>query len=238
MMYFYSSATGALASASSFGMLNFGGAGSPLQGFDPKTDSLTDVADAINNTFGTYCDATIVNQKLQITAKDGYNFAFGSDSSGLYAALGLNTYFDGSSASTISLNPAVNANSDFINAGQVDGSGMAESGDNTTASAIAALASKTISLSNPFNGTTSQTLGGYYITLVSQVGADASAANYNYQYQSTMASNLDSQQNSISGVNLDEELTNLMKYQNSYQCAAKLITTADQMMQTVLGLKQ
>jgi flagellar hook-associated protein 1 FlgK len=238
MMYFYSSATGALASAASFGMINFGASNASLQGFNPNTDSLSDVADAINKTFGTYCDATIVNNQLQITANSGYNFAFGSDSSGLYAALGLNTYFSGSSASTIALNPAVNGNTDFINAGQVDGSGMAASGDNTTASAIAGLASQTITLSNPIDGETSQTLSGYYSTLVSQVGSDASAANYNYQYQSTMASSLNAQQNSVSGVNLDEELTNLMKYQNSYQAAAKLITTADQMIQTVLGLKQ
>ena len=43
---------------------------------------------------------------------------------------------------------------------------------------------------------------------------------------------------SVSGVNLDEELTNLIKYQSSYVAAAKLITTADQMLETLLGLKQ
>jgi flagellar hook-associated protein 1 FlgK len=248
MMYFYSASTGALASnavlasGASFGMINFGtingGSNAALQGFNPNTDSLSDVAEAINNTFGKYCTASIVNNQLQITAKAGYRYAFGSDSSGLYAALGLNTYFAGSSASTISLNSAVNANTDFINAGHVDGSGLAESGDNTTATAITGLATKAVTLSNAFDGSTTQTLSDYYSTMVSQVGSDASAANYNYQYQSTMASSLNSQQDSVSGVNLDEELTNLMKYQNSYQAAAKLITTADQMIQTVLGLKQ
>ena len=43
---------------------------------------------------------------------------------------------------------------------------------------------------------------------------------------------------SVSGVNLDEELANLIKYQSSYTAAAKLITTADQMLETLLGLKQ
>ncbi|MBF0480349.1 MAG: flagellar hook-associated protein FlgK [Desulfovibrionaceae bacterium] len=237
MMYFYSASTGALASGGSFGMINFGGSGNALRGLDPKTDSLTDVANAINNTFGTFCTASILNNKLQITANAGYTFAYGSDSSGLYAALGLNTYFDGSSSSTISLNAAVGANSDFINAGHVDGTGLSASGDNTTATAIAGLATKTVDLSNPFTGSTSQTLGGYYSTMVSQIGSDAANTKYDYQFQSTMASSLDSQQNAVSGVNLDEELTNLMKYQHSYQAAAKLVTTADQMMQTVLGLK-
>ena len=39
-------------------------------------------------------------------------------------------------------------------------------------------------------------------------------------------------------MNLDEEMANLIKYQHSYTAAAKLITTADQMLQTLLGLKE
>ena len=41
---------------------------------------------------------------------------------------------------------------------------------------------------------------------------------------------------SISGVSIDEEAVNLIKYQNAYQAAAKLITTADEMMETVLAM--
>jgi len=43
---------------------------------------------------------------------------------------------------------------------------------------------------------------------------------------------------SISKVSMDEELTNLIKYQTAYGAAAKVITTIDQMMNTLLGLKQ
>jgi flagellar hook-associated protein 1 FlgK len=42
---------------------------------------------------------------------------------------------------------------------------------------------------------------------------------------------------SISKVSIDEELTNLIRYQTSYGAASKIITTIDQMMQTLLGLK-
>jgi len=38
-------------------------------------------------------------------------------------------------------------------------------------------------------------------------------------------------------VSLDEELTNLIMYQHSYQAAAKLISTADSMFETILGMK-
>ena len=43
---------------------------------------------------------------------------------------------------------------------------------------------------------------------------------------------------SISKVDLDEELTNLMKYQTGYGASAKVITTIDQMIQTLLSIKQ
>jgi flagellar hook-associated protein 1 len=237
MMYFYSADTGALASASSFGMLNFGAPGSALTGFDPNKNSLSDVASAINNTYGTFCTASIVNNRLRITAKEGYKFAFGADATGLYAALGLNTFFDGSSASSITLTSTVNSNNNFINAGHVDVAGQSNQGDNTTALAMAALQRKGVSLSNPIDGTSTQTLGSYYNSLVASIGSDTATAKFNYQFNSTIAKDLDSQQSSISGVNLDEEMSNLIKYQHSYQAAAKLITTADQMLQTVLGLK-
>ena len=43
---------------------------------------------------------------------------------------------------------------------------------------------------------------------------------------------------SVSKVSIDEELTNLIKYQTSYGAAAKVITTIDQMMETLLGIKR
>ena len=42
----------------------------------------------------------------------------------------------------------------------------------------------------------------------------------------------------VSKVSIDEEMTNLIKYQTSYGAASKIITTIDQMMQTLLGIKQ
>ncbi len=89
------------------------------------------------------------------------------------------------------------------------------------------------------NGKTvsSQTLGDYYSTLVGSVGSDTSAASYKYSYQSTLASSLSDAKLAVSAVSLDEELTNLIMYQHSYQAAAKLISTADSMFETILGMK-
>ena len=51
-----------------------------------------------------------------------------------------------------------------------------------------------------------------------------------------MVHQLENYRESISGVSIDEEMLNLVKYQNAYQAAAKLISTADEMMQSVLNM--
>ena len=83
-----------------------------------------------------------------------------------------------------------------------------------------------------------QSLSEYYANLVTTVGSDKRRSATNADYNKALSDDLNERLQSVEGVNLDEELSNLIKYQHSYTAAAKLITTADQMLQTVLGLKQ
>jgi flagellar hook-associated protein 1 FlgK len=119
----------------------------------------------------------------------------------------------------------------------VNGAGQANKGDGTTASAISDLLTTKVSITTLRGGTVTETISSYYSGLVSDVGADTAQAKYKYQYTEALASDLDDQQQAISGVNIDEEMTNLIKYQHAYTAAAKLITTADEMMQVLLSLK-
>jgi flagellar hook-associated protein 1 FlgK len=80
------------------------------------------------------------------------------------------------------------------------------------------------------------TLNGYYNSLVSTVGLDVQSAKNTVAQDNAFTQQLTTLQQSNSGVSLDEELTNLIKYQRSYQASAKLITTATDMMDTVIGL--
>jgi flagellar hook-associated protein 1 FlgK len=52
----------------------------------------------------------------------------------------------------------------------------------------------------------------------------------------TLLEQADARRASVSGVNVDEELTALMRAQQAYAAAAKVITTADEMMQTLIGM--
>ncbi len=237
--YFYDDATGKLATPNSYGPLDFDNATAGIQNFDPAVHSLEDVRDAINNTHGTYVTAQIQDNRLVINSNAGFQFGVGGDTTGLLAGLGLNTFFAGNGSSDININSTISQDLRKICAGAINGASEGNEGDNDVALTISKLSEKKVDIpGRGWNQPLNTTLSGYYGTLVSKVGSDTRQSKFNYQYENTLASDLDARQAEVSGVNLDEELTLLIKYQNSYKAAAKLVTTADQMFQTLLGLKQ
>lgn len=236
VLYCYDAATGELASNASFGAIDFSSVGGTAT-FDPNQHTLEDVRDAINATFGTFVTADISNNQLRLRADSGYEFAMGTDTTGLYAALGLNTFFQGSKATDIAVNADVNNDVDLICAGHANGAGEGNEGDNTTAVAIAELQHKEVSIRTDFEASNSLTIQEYFNGLVSTVGGDTANAQFNFEYFSALADDLNARQEEVAGVNLDEEMAALIKFQHSYTAAAKVIQTADQMLQTVLGLK-
>ncbi len=232
MTYVYNKSSGELDSS---GTLDFDTTTGGIQNFDPSSHSLEDVRDAFDNI--DHINASISDGKLQIEADDGYDFAFGNDSSGLLSGLGINTFFEGSQASDLAINRKVRNNVSFINAGHINGENESNSGDNTVAKEIAGLQEKKVSITTLSEGTTEQSLQEYYNSLVGKVGADKDKAQFNYDYNKSLADDLDSRQSEISGVNMDEEMSDLIKFQQSYQAAAKLITTANRMVQTLLSIR-
>ncbi len=234
MIAVYEKNTGALAQ---FSALDFDSVASGIQNFDPAVHSLQDIITAINDTFPGMLTASAPDNHLQITASSDYDFAFGSDSTGLLAAFGINTFFDGSDARTLALNNTVRGNTARINTGHINGAGEMNEGDNATAAAIAALQNNAVTTRTVTEGATRQTLGEYYSTLVAKAGSDTQSSKFNFEYQQALANDLRARQEAVSGVNLDEEMTNLIKFQHAYTAAAKLITTAESMLQVLLGLK-
>lgn len=205
--------------------------------FDPGKHSLNDVASAINATYSGKLTASVANGKLSIQAASGVTFQFAEDTSGLLAGLGVNTFYSGTNASDIAVNSSVSADSSRLCAGHVNGGGEVNTGDNTTALALSKLASTSVSFASG-SGVTSSTLQDYMTTLASKVGSDRESVYTQYTYSNTLSEDLATQKESSSGVNLDEELTRVMQYQQAYKAAAKMITTANEMFETVLGLIQ
>ncbi len=237
--HFYDKTTGSYLGTS---MLAFSSASG---NFDPATHTLEDVRDAFNNmtltgVTGNPIQASIQDGKLLLAVNPSSDiaFTFGTDTTGLMAALGLNTFFSGSSAETLALNSDVRNNCELISAGHVDGGNEINEGDNAIANAIGALSEKNVTITTFWKTVKDQSLSEYYANLVTTVGSDKRHSATNAEYHKALSDDLNERLQSVEGVNLDEELSNLIKYQHSYTAAAKLITTADQMLQTLLGLKQ
>jgi flagellar hook-associated protein 1 FlgK len=80
--------------------------------------------------------------------------------------------------------------------------------------------------------------GNAYEDLIGRIGTDVQQSVDERDASNLVLAQIKSNKESISGVSLDEEAQNMMKYQNAFNASSKLITTADEMMQTVLDLKR
>ncbi|MFQ5559402.1 MAG: flagellar hook-associated protein FlgK [Nitrospinota bacterium] len=80
------------------------------------------------------------------------------------------------------------------------------------------------------------TFTDFYSGLVSSIGSDAKEAIDNSTLRSSVKIHLEGRREQASGVNLDEEMINLIKFQQAYTASAKLITTADEMLDTLLSM--
>ncbi len=204
------------------------------------TGSLQDIVNSINNaTTGVpNLTASIEDGRLKLAAADGHSFAFGEDSSGAMAALGLNTFFDGGRGRDISINHLIRSDLSYINSNHVNGAGEYNVGDNKIAKELAALQYQKVKFDTIGNvSTKAETLQEYYDSLIGKIGADTSAANFQHKFERALAAELDARQEEIGGVSLNEEMGNLIRFQHNYSASAKLITTADKMFQTLLSLK-
>jgi len=183
--------------------------------------------------------ADVSDENLKITAGTGYSFAFSDDTSNVLAALGINTFFAGDTAGDMKLNETVGSDGSFIAAGFLDGSGTRAQGDNNNAIAIADLqfTSMDIGDSEGMVGSLETTAENYYSTLLGSIGTTAAGISMNKETGEEMVRQLTDMRDSFSAVSLDEEMVNLMTSQSAYAAAAKLITTADEMLNTLLNMK-
>ena len=77
---------------------------------------------------------------------------------------------------------------------------------------------------NTING---QTLQSYYANFVAGIGNNVSTASASLEATGLIVQQLQTQQSSVSGVSLDEEAANLVKYQQAYEAAAQVVSVID-----------
>jgi flagellar hook-associated protein 1 FlgK len=133
----------------------------------------------------------------------------------------------GVTAATFGLNPAIGTTE--IAAATIPSAALFN-GDNGNALQMTKLHSQKLMAGGTL------TLNGFLDGLISKIGLDVASSKKTVSQDEAFGKQLTALRESNSGVSLDEELTNLIKYQRSYQASAKLISTATEMMDTVLGM--
>ncbi len=164
-----------------------------------------------------------IQDKLASSSFDsGTNFA---------GALGMNRFFDGKNARDMDLKSEFKENSTLMSAGLTT-----VAGDNR--SAMNMIQQQFEKYDFKVNGKTYNTsMYGMYDIVATGVGTQTNGSKIRNDTITAQFNVTEKEFSSISKVSIDEELANLIKYQTSYGAAAKVISTIDQMMQTLLGIK-
>lgn len=133
--------------------------------------------------------------------------------------VGGRQFFTGTDASTLAVSADVSGNPDAIAAG------LAANGplDATRALDLADQA------------TSSTGADAVYQAMIVQVGVDTQAIQRRDDIQQAATSSLDDARSGQSGVSVDEEMTNLVTYQNAYNAAARVMTVVDSMLDTLIN---
>ena len=135
-------------------------------------------------------------------------------------------FFSGTDAATITVNAALVNNPSLV---QASGDATA-TGDNSVALSLAQLDNTTQS------GLNGESFSGYYTQTVGHLGNALSTANTQVTDQTSVSTMLATQRSSVSGVSVDEEMTNLMGFQRAYEASAQLVTTINTLMGDTLGM--
>lgn len=140
-------------------------------------------------------------------------------------------FFDptATTAATIALSADVLASTQAIAAGTPDALGAYQAGANDTALSIAGLRS----VSDPTLG---MTFSSFHNQTVTEVGLSVANARDMGVTHSTLMSRADSHRQSVSGVLTDEEVISLIEFQQAYTAATRLVSVADEMMQSILQM--
>ena len=106
------------------------------------------------------------------------------------------------------------------------------SGDNRVALAISKIQHEKL-----LNGGTT-TIEEEYLHTVSQLGLEAAKSNFDLEQAEGILAQTNNIRERISGVSLDEETANMMRYQHAYAASAKVMKVAEEMFETILSIKR
>ncbi|WP_276883571.1 flagellar hook-associated protein FlgK [Campylobacter cuniculorum] len=191
---------------------------------------LNDVDDHINASFSY--DLNTESGLFQINAKTGFKVSIEDKGTNFAGAFSIGGFFSGNNAENISVKDSLMNDPSTLRASK---NGV-DSG-NDMANEIIQLQYDKVNFYNADGTIDNLTLEQYYRKFTGQIASDGENNEIVHTSNTTLYNSVYSEYQSKSGVNTNEELAALIQYQASYGAAAKVVTTVDQMLDTLLGLK-
>jgi len=177
---------------------------------------------AVGDNIGGEVHARITDGNIEISTTGKDQVTFVGDISHFLASAGFNTLFQGTDAKSMRVNQAIADNVKLL-AVSADGT----QGNNQAGLAIADLENQAV-----IDG---QTPGEMYRTTIATLGVEGNRANQSLETNQAIRQQLESLQQQNSGVSIDEESINIIRYQRAYQASAKVISTIDQLLDLVIN---
>ena len=162
-------------------------------------------------------------------AAGAYDFAQADAVNALAAGsqFGVSPYYNPSAY--IAVNDAIKNDVQSVAAGYLSPSGDVFAGDGRAAVEIAAIRNTSVMVGSM------RTFDDFFADSVTNVGLKGEQAETNHLSQAAIMDDLRNLRESISGVNIDEELAEIMKFQHGYNAAAKFITVWDSLIDTIIN---
>jgi flagellar hook-associated protein 1 FlgK len=187
--------------------------------------SLNDLVNHINANVANVTASVTSENRLRIQADDGWSFTFSDDTGGSLAALGMNAFFTGTSAADIAVDAELAADPRRLAAAMSN-----RPGDGSNAGRLADLATA------PVAGLNNLSIVDQWHAVVGQLAVAGASAKHAGEATHSVSQSLLAQRETISGVNMDEEAVGLMRYQRSFQAAARYITVVDELVNEMLAM--
>jgi len=132
-------------------------------------------------------------------------------------------------AGWMEINGEIKSDVQTIAAGFPGDDGVVNPGDNRAAVAIAAIRNTAVMVGN------TRTFDDFFADVITNVGLKGEQASRSHETQIAIMNELRGMRDSISGVNVDEELSDIIKFQHGYNAAAKFISTVNDMLDTIIN---
>ncbi|MEC8467157.1 MAG: flagellar basal body rod C-terminal domain-containing protein, partial [Pseudomonadota bacterium] len=222
-----------------------GGGAAPIA-ITAAPTSLTDIANAINANADIGADITaavIIDadgfEQLQVTANNAsYGVVMRNNVGNVTGELGINNFFTGNDATDMAVRADISADPARIASARMrETDGGVSFQDNRNMIALAQLSESPVSFAAA-GGLAAQnkSMSEYFINISSNLAIRLDDSTSELEFQDVILSDMESRFLNTSGVNLDEELSNLLVYQRSYQASARIVSVVDELLQTLVNI--